>query len=101
MFDTTVPTPGTPGSAEGADYTGPDATVTYRNVISVGGAPFVGDTFHALFIDYGEQGPLSSFTFTQDTDNDARITQTPEPAGLGLLGLTLAGFGIYRLRRAA
>jgi hypothetical protein len=96
---------GTTGSALGMDFafTGPDfdVTATYSRPIGIGAAVPVGDLFHQLDIDFGELGPRTgSFTFVQDTDNDA-ARQVPEPAMLGLFGLALAGFGAVRLRRTA
>ena len=106
LFDRIEPSFGTEGSAQGSDFifSGPpefDVTVTYARPIGIGGDLPVGDLFHVMTIDFGEFGPRTgSFSFLQDTDNDA-ARQVPEPALLGLFGLALAAFGANRLRRAA
>lgn len=107
VFDTTEPNTGTPGSAQGLDFVfsgAPDfdVTATYSNIVSIIPEDPVGDIFHILSIDFGADGPRTgSFAFLQDTDNDSRLVQTPEPGMLGLLGLALVGFGCTRLRRQA
>jgi len=106
VFDTTEPNTGTDGSAQGLDFVFSgtpdfDVTATYSNIVAIGAADPVGDIFHILSIDFGENGPRTgSFAFLQDTDNDSRL-QTPEPGVLGLIGLALIGLGCARAGRRA
>lgn len=108
VFDRTNPEPGTPGSERGRDFdtaVGDIIDVTYLNPTAIiPGAP-VGDLFQQVLIEFrpgvtgGPSGPRSSFTFSQDTDNDIRITQVPEPGSLALLAVGALGLALSRRRR--
>ena len=108
VFDRTNPFGGTPGSEQGRDFdtaVGDIIDVTYLNPTAIiPGAP-VGDLFQQVLIEFrtgaagGPSGPRSSFTFSQDTDNDIRITQVPEPGSLALLAIGALGLALSRRRR--
>lgn len=103
------PLPGTPGSADGRDFVSTllnddDVLAMYSNVVGIGAAAPINDIFHILTVSFAdvENGTISGvFDFTQDTDNDVRITQIPEPAMLPLFGLGLAGIAIIARKRIA
>lgn len=100
---------GTPGSARGTTYEltastqrGLDTNVVYRNQVSVGGNPVVGDLFTDLVIEFTNGGlnDGNSIRFQADTDRipayatlGPLVTAIPEPqtwalllGGVGLLG---------------
>jgi hypothetical protein len=89
LFDNAI---GTDGSGLGLDFEtdlngGTTIDVTYLNPTGIGGADPVGDLFQQVFIQFlNQSGPRVDWSFTQDTDNDARF-KLPEPASLLLLGL--------------
>jgi hypothetical protein len=95
---------GTPGSALGRDWTsalGDNTTinVTFLDPTTINGAPPVNDIFQQVFVDFGATGPRIDFTFRQDTDNDSRFNDVPEPSTLLLLGLGMLAFaGVHRRR---
>lgn len=107
VFDRTEPSPGTPGSAQGFDWafvSGPysDAVVRYDYEVNIGASPAVGDLWQTVFVDFvvGDLNinnpPMENFGFRQDTDNDARLNQVPEPGTLALLGIALGAGGFAR-----
>lgn len=106
-FDTADPNPGTTGSAAGLDLDiltdaalNAAATATYTEVIRIPPAAFAGDSFHVLTITFAAGVAIpQSFGFEQDTDNEARRFQAPEPGVLALLGVALAAAGFFRTRR--
>ena len=108
VLDTDNPSPGTPGSAAGNDFTfsNPNlhAIATYTNEVSILAAQPVGDLYQTLTVvftnDHGSARPRDNFTFLQDTDNDSRF-RVPEPGSLALLGLGLIGVAALRRRARA
>lgn len=102
VFDRTYPSTGTAGSAQGNDLSFSDslidAQVTYSDQVSISSDAAVGDLWHMVTVDF-TNGLASNFIFYQDTDNDSRYGQVPEPAMLGLLGIGLLAAGLARRNR--
>jgi hypothetical protein len=102
VFDRTLPSWGTDGSAQGVDLWFTDssinAQVTYSDQVSISPNAAVGDLWHMVTVDF-TNGPSTGFAFYQDTDNDSRYGQVPEPAMLGLLGIGLLAAGLARRNR--
>ncbi len=109
-FDRTLPTPGTPGSATGADFAitlvNPGGAVPvsaqYTNILRLGTNAPVGDEYTMLRLTFtgagGIPGANKTVRFTQDTDNAASAivtvqTGAPEPGSLALAGLLLPILG--------
>lgn len=90
------------GSARGLRMTFTDVnlspTVTYSDIVGIGGASPVGDLFHVVTVDFGANGIRSDFSFLQDTDNDSRFNQVPLPGTVALFGLGLGLMGWMRRR---
>jgi len=100
---------GTTGSGAGRDVVGANdpegdefaLTVVYRNVVSLGGAPPLGDVFESLDVSLGDalpQGETASIFL--DTDLANTLTPVPEPTLVAFVagGLALLGAGT-RIRR--
>lgn len=115
VFDRTLPSFGTPGSAQGRDFEcfgGSSAVCDNPNLVfaeydfqvNIAGNAAVGDLWQTLDIQFFDPenpgGPRVSWSFRQDTDNDSRLTtKIPEPASLALLGLALGAAALIRRRK--
>ncbi len=112
VLDRTLPNDGTPGSAQGLDFSFASDTcdscavdATYSGLTSIGGAAALGDLWQTLTVDFLDTtGPRTDWSFVQDTDNDSRfIPGVPEPETYALIlgGLGLVGWMGKRRRRSA
>lgn len=112
VFDI-IPDPNwlTPGSAQGRamEIVGSPAlgaVAKYRNLVGIFPNAPLGDLYETLDVTFDVQGGARFFEFVTDTDNigkGGRITNTPEPATLGLMALgAVAILGVeWRRRRSA
>ncbi|WP_298837620.1 VPLPA-CTERM sorting domain-containing protein [uncultured Roseobacter sp.] len=115
VFDTQRSGTGTPGSANGTDFTprtSLDGTipVLFSNILALRDETPAGDLYGTLRIGFDQlsTGGLqsgSSFSFVQDTDNlttpaEPLVSTVPVPAGLPLVLTGLAAFGYMRHRRS-
>jgi hypothetical protein len=75
-------------------------TVNYSDRVALLGQNAVGDLWQVMTVDFG-RGYNGGFSFIQDTDNDIRAAQVPEPGMLSLIGLALAGLGFTVRKRKA
>jgi len=100
---------GTPGSGAGRDVRKADPdedddefllTVTYRDEVSLAGAPPVGDLFATVDIAIGNPLPQGeTYSFFLDTDVARSLTTVPEPATAALVGAGLAALAVVARRR--
>jgi hypothetical protein len=74
--------------------------ITYSDLVGIAGNGGLGDLFHTVSLDFGANGISGNFAFDQDTDNDSRFNQTPEPGSIALVALALCGLARVRRRQA-
>jgi hypothetical protein len=111
LFDKSFPGFGTPGSANGSDFSlfaspaprpGADsvAAATYRDIVSLVGQPPVGDLYASLSIQLDFfLGPGTVMQFRQDTDNSFGPLQSVPDTGMTLSLLALGMMCVAGLRR--
>ena len=100
---------GTPGSARGFTFDVVQSTnvnlvvdAVYRNEVSVGANPFVGDPYTTLEFNFAGFGLSANMQFGADTDLIAAGAvigpSVPEPASVVLMAAAVALLGLRRFR---
>ena len=114
VYTSQVPDPasqGTTGSQRGLvfrsinEHLYGNTTATYRNIVSLGGGPVVGDVWTTLDLQFsaGLPGPIGfdmfPLKFEADTDIIGAAAPVPEPSSLTVM-IGLALVGAWRCRRS-
>lgn len=115
VFDRTLPSSGTSGSANGRDFSasndlGLNIVATYSDIVALTGQNPVGDLYRRLSIQFGSGLGSRPFMFVADTDNlqfpndltPDPNTAVPEPSAIAIWSLVgLGAFLGIRRKRAA